>query len=113
MLREAFVLKGNEIIYKRSYGNALNDSEIEDLSFRIFTEAKRTLGRTTGYFDFIKFRISYDVELDYNLIFIFTTGLVDDFYRTIKTQLINFKNIFLNRFGDTLKDKQLKDLNFT
>ena len=113
MLREAFVLKGNEIIYKRSYGNALNDSEIEDLSFRIFTEAKRTLGRTTGYFDFIKFRISYDVELDYNLIFIFTTGLVDDFYRTIKTQLINFKNIFLNRFGETLKDKQLKDLNFT
>ena len=113
MLREAFVLKGNEIFYKRSYGNALNDSEIEDLSFRIFTEAKRTLGRTTGYFDFIKFRISYDVELDYNLIFIFTTGLVDDFYRTIKTQLINFKNIFLNRFGDTLKDKQLKDLNFT
>jgi Arf/Sar family protein len=112
MLRQAFVLKGNDIIYKRFYGNALDNSEIEDLSFRIITEAKRTLGRTTGYFDFIKFRVSYDIELDYNLIFIFITGLMDDFFRTIKTQLTNFKNLFLNRFGDKLKDNGLKDLNF-
>lgn len=112
MLRQAFVLKGNEIIYKRFYGNALGNSEIEDLSFRIITEAKRTLGRPTSYFDFIKFRVSYDVELDYNLIFIFITGLMDDFFRTIKTQLTNFKNLFLNRFVDKLKDKGLKDLNF-
>ncbi len=113
MLRQAFVLKGNEIIYKRSYGNALDDSEIEDVSFKIITETKRALGRTTGYFDFIKFKISYDVELEDNLIFIFITGLVDDFYRTIKTQLSNFKNIFLNRFKDMIKEKKIVDLNFT
>jgi len=113
MLRQAFVLKGNDIIYKRFYGNALGNSDIEDLSFRIITEAKRTLGRATGYFDFIKFRVSYDVELDYNLIIIFITGLMDDFFRTIKTQLTNFKNLFLNRFGDKLKDNGLKNLNFT
>ena len=28
MLRQVFVLKGNEIIYRRSYGNALNNAEI-------------------------------------------------------------------------------------
>ena len=113
MLRQVFVLKGNNIIYKRVYGNAVNNSEIEDLSFRIIAEAKRALGRTTGYFDFIKFRVSYDIELENNLAFIFLTGLMDDFYRTIKTQLINFKNLFLNRFSDQLQDKDLKDLNFT
>lgn len=113
MLRQAFVLKGNEIIYKRSFGNALSDSEIEDVSFKIIKEAKKTLGRTIGYFDFIKFKISYDVELDSNLIFIFITGLVDDFYRTVKTQLNNFKDIFLNRFGDMIRKKKVEDLSFT
>lgn len=113
MLRQAFVLKGNEIIYKRSYGNAVNSIEIEDLSFKINSETKRTLGRTLGYFDFIKYRVSYDVEPEYNLIFIFITGLMDDYFRTIKTQLTNFKNLFLNRFGDKLKNNALKNLNFT
>ena len=112
MLRTAFILKGNDIIYKRAYGKALNNSEIEDLSYRIITEAKRALGRTTGYFDFIKYRVSYDVDLEYKLSFIFITGLMDDFYRTIKTELNNFKNLFLNRFGEELKDKNLKDLNY-
>ncbi len=113
MLRQVFVLHGNEIIYKRFYGNAVSDSEIEDLSFKIISEAKRALGRTLGYFDFIKFRVSYDVELENNLAFIFITGLMDDFYRTIKMQLINFKALFLSRFGEILKEKCIKDLNFT
>lgn len=112
MLRQAFVLKGNDIIYKRFYGNAINSTEIEDLSFRINTEAKRALGRPLGYFDFIKFRVSYDFELEYNLIFIFITGLMDDFFRTIKPQLTNFKNLFLNRFSDKLRDTELNNLNF-
>ncbi len=112
MLRQAFILQGNEIIYKRVYGYALNNSEIEDLSFRIITEAKRALGRTIGYFDFIKYRVSYDVDLEYKLSFLFITGLMDDFYRAIKTQLINFKNLFLNRFGDELKDSNLKNVNY-
>ncbi|MFX1503690.1 MAG: ADP-ribosylation factor-like protein [Promethearchaeota archaeon] len=112
MLRQAFILKGNEIIYKRIYGNALSNSEIEDLSFKIISEAKRTLGRTTGYFDFIKYRVSYDVDLNSMLSYIFITGLMDDFYRTIKLQLSNFKKLFLDRFGDNLKDDNLKMLNF-
>ena len=113
MLRQVFVLKGNEIIYKRFYGNALSDSEIEDLSFKIINEAKRALGRTIGYFDFIKFRVTYDVELDNDLTFIFITGLMDDFYRSIKTQLINFKALFLHRVGELLKVNNSKGVNFT
>jgi len=112
MLRQVFVLQGNDIIYRRVYGNALNSSEIEDISFKIIREAKRSLGETMGYFDFIKFRVSYDVELENNLIFLFITGLMDDFYRAIKTQLMNFKNLFLNRFSIKLKDNQFQDLDF-
>ncbi len=112
MLRQVFVLQGNDIIYRRVYGNALNSSEIEDISFKIIREAKRSLGETMGYFDFIKFRVSYDVELENNLIFLFITGLMDDFYRVIKTQLMNFKNLFLNRFSIKLKDNQSQDLDF-
>ncbi|MFX1364817.1 MAG: ADP-ribosylation factor-like protein [Promethearchaeota archaeon] len=112
MLRQVFILNGNEIIYKRVYGNALSNSEIEDLSFKIISEAKRALGRTTGYFDFIKYRISYDIDLKSMLSFIFITGLMDDFYRSIKLQLNNFKKLFLNRFGDNIKDNNLKMSNF-
>ncbi len=112
MLRQVVVLQGNDIIYRRVYGNALNNSEIEDISIKIIRESKRTLGKTTGYFDFIKFRVSYDVELENNLIFLFITGLMDDFYRAIKTQLMNFKNLFLHRFIINLKDIKSTDLEF-
>ena len=71
MLRQVYVLKGNDIIYKRTYGNALRDSEIEDLSFKILTEAKKNLGRTSGHFDYIKYIIAYNFEIENNLIFLF------------------------------------------
>jgi len=112
MLRQVFVLKRNEIIYQRVYGNALNNSEIEDISFRIITEAKRALGKTTSYFDYIQYRVAYDVDLECNLAFLFITGLVDDFYRSIKIQLITFKDLFLNRFRDRLKERNIDKLDF-
>ncbi|MFX1311871.1 MAG: ADP-ribosylation factor-like protein [Promethearchaeota archaeon] len=112
MLRQVFVLKRNEIIYQRVYANALNTSEVDDISFRIISEAKKSLGRTTSYFDYIKYRIAYDVDLELNLAFLFITGLVDDFYRSIKIQLITFKEVFLDRFRDKLKEKDTNELNF-
>jgi hypothetical protein len=81
MLRQVYVLKDNDVIYKRSYGNALNNSEVEDLSFKILTEAKKSLGRTSGHFDYIKYRVAYNFNSESNLIFLFVTGLMDDFYR--------------------------------
>ena len=113
MLRQVYVLKGNDIIYKRTYGNALHDSEIEDLSFKILTEAKKSLGRISGHFDYIKYRIAYNFDIENNLIFLFVTGLMDDFYRLIKMQLDNFRDQFLNRIGDELKVKELSKINFT
>jgi Arf/Sar family protein len=112
MLRQVYVLKGNDIIYKRIYGNALSNSEVEDLSFRILKEVKTSLGRSSGHFDYIKYRIAYSVEIEENLIFLFVTGLMDDFYRLIKPQLISFEEQFLNRLGVNLQKNDLTKINY-
>ncbi len=96
MLRQVFVLKGNEIIYKREYGSALDNLDIENISFKIIAEAKRMLGKTTGHFDYFQYRVAYDVELEHNISILFITGLIDDFYRLIKTQILNFKEYFFD-----------------
>jgi small GTP-binding protein len=113
MLRQVYVLKGNDIIYRRIYGNALSDSEVEDLSFKIITEAKKNLGKTSGHFDYIKYRVAYVFNNENNLILLFVTGLMDDYYSLINPQLINFKDQFLNRVGDKLKESNLISFNFT
>jgi ADP-ribosylation factor protein 1 len=113
MLRQVYVLRGNEVIYRRTYGNALSNSEVEDLSFRILKEVKTSLGRTSGHFDYIKYRIAYNVEIEKNLIFLFVTGLMDDFYRLIKPQLTSFEEQFFSRLGDELKEKDLSKISYT
>jgi small GTP-binding protein len=112
MLRQVFVLKGNEIIYKRSYGSALNNSDIENISFKILTEAKRMLGKTTGHFDYFQYRVAYDVILEHKISILFITGLIDDFYRIIKTQLLNFRKYFFDRFEEKLKEESFDSLDF-
>jgi len=113
MLRQVYVLRGIEVIYKRAYGNALSNSEVEDLSFRILKEVKTSLGRTSGHFDYIKYRIAYNVEFENNLIFLFVTGLIDDYYRLIKPQLSSFEKQFFNRLGNQLKEKDLSKIIYT
>jgi len=112
MLRQVFLLKGNEIIYKREYGCALNNSDIENISFKIIAEAKKMLGKTTGYFDYFQYRVAYDVELEHKISILFITGLIDDFFRIIKTQLINFREYFFDCFEEKLKEETFDNLDF-
>jgi len=107
MLRQVYVLKKDDMIYQRTFANALNISEIEDISFRLKQEALRKSGKALGFYDYFNLRIAYDVELDLELIFIFITGLMDDFFRLIKTELVNFKNEFLTLFEEDIKAKNL------
>jgi len=53
------------------------------------------------YHDYYKYRISYITETDLNLIFVFVTGLTDNF-ESIKKELIRCKKDFLNLFEDIL-----------
>ena len=50
MLRQVFIVKRNEVIYNRMFGNALTNSEMEDLSFKIQAQGLWFIHRTTSHF---------------------------------------------------------------
>jgi len=113
MLRQAFIVKGNDVIYKRTYGNALSNSEVEDLSFKLKREAMKKLGKAIGYYDYLRFRVSYIVEIDYDLIFVFVTGLMDDFFRIIRGELLNFKQRFMSIFEMEVNRNELNKIDYS
>ena len=112
MLRQVFVIKGDNIVYKRIFANALNNDDIENLRFKIKQEAMKR--KTNGYFDYFKYRVVYDVELNYDLIFIFITGLMDDFFRLTQIVIVNFKELFLkldNAVSNKIENIDIETLN--
>jgi len=61
-------------------------------------------GKKVEYHDYYKYRISYITEIDQELMFLFVTGLTDNF-ENIKKELIKCKKEFLNFFEDILQHK--------
>jgi len=61
-------------------------------------------GKSVEYHDYYKYRISYITEKDSELMFLFVTGLTDNF-ENIKKELIKCKKEFLNLFEDILQHK--------
>ena len=112
MLRQVFIVKGNDVIYKRTYANALSNSEVEDLSFKLKRDAMKKLGKAIGYYDYLRFRVSYIVEIDFDLIFVFVTGLMDDFFRIIRGELLNFKQRFMSIFEMEVNRNELNKTDF-
>ncbi|TFG06805.1 MAG: hypothetical protein EU539_06675, partial [Promethearchaeota archaeon] len=86
-----FIVKKNDVVYRRDFAKAMSNSEIENLHFKIKRDAMKKIGKTVGFYDYFKYRIAYDMELDLDLIFIFVTGLMDDFFGITKTEMTNFK----------------------
>ncbi|MFX1274704.1 MAG: ADP-ribosylation factor-like protein, partial [Promethearchaeota archaeon] len=112
MLRQVFIVKRNEVIYSRVFGNALINSEMEDLSFKIQAETKKKLAKLIGYYDYLKYRIAYLIDIESDLIFVFVTGLMDDFFRYVRPELVNFKNRFVKMFKLEIVKKQLDPSKF-
>ncbi|MBY9007331.1 MAG: GTP-binding protein [Candidatus Lokiarchaeota archaeon] len=98
MLRQIFILKKQQIIYKTTFGNAISDQETEKISFEIYNDAKKKLKKNVGNYILFNYQISYEIELNKELCFIFVTELIDNYQRNIKPQLIIFKYEFLNLF---------------
>jgi len=116
MIRQTFVIKGDEIIYQRIFANALSKENVEDLRFKIKQDVLRTSDEIIGHFDYFKFRVAYHIDIEFNLIFIIITDLVDDFFRLIQPILNSFKEEFFNLFKDDVKDNKydlenIQDLN--
>jgi len=61
-------------------------------------------GNKVEYHDYYKYRISYISVKDYGLIFLFVTGLTDNF-DNIKKELTKCKKEFLNLFEDIIQHK--------
>ena len=61
-------------------------------------------GKNVEYHDYYKYRISYITEKEHELMFLFVTGLTDNF-ENIKKELIKCKKEFLNFFEDILQHK--------
>ena len=60
--------------------------------------------KSVEYHDYYKYRISYITEKDLEVMFLFVTGLTDNF-ENIKKELIKCKKEFLNLFEDILQHK--------
>jgi len=67
-------------------------------------EAFANRGKKVEYHDYHKYRISYITEKDAELMFLFVTGLTDNF-ENIKKELIKCKKEFLNLFEEVLDHK--------
>jgi len=76
------------------------DSLIGDL----ITDAFGKGANKVEYHDYYKYRISYITEKGLDLMFLFVTGLTDNF-DNIKKELIKCKKEFLNLFEDIIKHK--------
>ena len=70
----------------------------------ILKDAFGKSGNKIEYHDYYKYRISYTTQDELNLIFIFVTGLTDNF-DNIKKELLKCKKEFLNLFEDILLHK--------
>ena len=76
------------------------DALVKDLMQDAFAKG----GKKVEYHDYYKYRISYITETEQELMFLFVTGLTDNF-ENIKKELIKCKKEFLNFFEDILQHK--------
>ena len=92
------------MLYHRHFGKALKDDVFNSLATDLMKEAFAKRGKKVEYHDYYKYRISYITGNDSELIFLFVTGLTDNF-ENIKKELIKCKKEFLNLFEDVLDHK--------
>ncbi len=96
------VYKDTDLIYKREYGPILEKEVFETLISGIFYK----LVDKIYYRDYNQVRISFSIENDFRILFLFIHNKNDDFI-LIKKELTRFKEEFLKTFKDNLN--QLND----
>ncbi|MFW9970555.1 MAG: ADP-ribosylation factor-like protein [Candidatus Odinarchaeota archaeon] len=106
MLRQVYIILNDNIIYKRNYAKALDDSLFPNVYLNIKKAAFSKFGEETASYEFFKYKLSYIIDKDQNLVFLFVTGLGVDF-RDVKPQLYSFKKEFLDIYGNNLKENQI------
>jgi len=95
---------GGKLLHYRRFGKALKKAAFKALVGDLMQDAFAKGGKKVEYHDYYKYRISYITEKDQKLMFLFVTGLTDNF-ENIKKELIKCKKEFLNLFGDIIQHK--------
>ena len=86
MLRQVYIILNDIIIYQRNYAKGLDDSIFTNVYLNIKKSAFSKFAEETASYDFFKFKLSYIVDKDLSLVFLFVTGLGDDF-KNVEPQL--------------------------
>ncbi|MGB5910691.1 MAG: ADP-ribosylation factor-like protein, partial [Promethearchaeia archaeon] len=92
------------MIYYRHFGKALKTEVFNALVVDLMKDAFVRSTNKVNYHDYYKYRISYITETRLEVIFLFVTGLTDNF-DNIKKELTKCKKEFLNLFEDIIKHK--------
>jgi len=101
MLQKVLITKDDNIIYHREFGRAMGEEELKLLLMKLKKEANLDLTKNFGNYISFQNRLSYIFERDFNLFFIFISGLADE-PEDIEIELQELRNDFLNIFGEVL-----------
>ncbi|MFX0082100.1 MAG: ADP-ribosylation factor-like protein [Candidatus Hodarchaeota archaeon] len=107
MLRQVFIVLNDKICYQRSYAKGLDISLFTKVFQKIKKVAFSKFGSETGIYEFFEYKLSYIVDEDLNFVLLFVSGLGDNF-EDIEPQLKNFKNEFINFYGDDLSNENFE-----
>lgn len=107
MLRQVYIIIKDKIIYQRNYAKGLDDSLFTNVYLNIKKAAFSKFGEDVRSYEFFEYKLSYKVEKNLNLIFLFVTGLGDDI-ESIKPQLNKFKKEFLDFYSDNIKNNNVR-----
>ncbi len=103
MLRQVYIIKDNKFLYERQFGKSIDRKEFINIFNTLKNEALTEGGINKGTHTYYKYSISYLVEPEENLFFIFVTGLVDTIDE-VEDELVKLKKEFLDLFRDLLRD---------
>ncbi|TFG24326.1 MAG: GTP-binding protein [Promethearchaeota archaeon] len=101
MLQKVLITKDDKIIYRREFGKAMGEEELKFLLMQLKKEVNLDLTKNLGNYISFQNRLSYIIERDFNLFFILISGLGDE-PEDIEIELKEFRNEFLNIFGEVL-----------
>ncbi|UYP44444.1 hypothetical protein NEF87_000729 [Candidatus Lokiarchaeum ossiferum] len=108
MLRQVYITKDSEIIYKRDFGKGLDDEGFNQAYKQISSEAFKIATENTQFHDFFKYRINYLSVPEQNVIFFFVSDLSDKF-ANVKKELSRCRKEFMDMFGSIMDEKLDED----
>ncbi|MFW9894591.1 MAG: ADP-ribosylation factor-like protein [Candidatus Thorarchaeota archaeon] len=110
MLRQVFIVLNDKLVYQRSYAKGLDASLFSNVYQKVKKVALSKFGPETGTYKFFEYKLSYILDESANLVFLFVSGLGDEF-EDIEPQLKKFKKEFIEFYGEQFKNDDFEIVN--